>query len=127
MKIYISGKISGLPHHIASANFWHAAKAAEQLHLAEPHIETYIPYGKTPFLWIKIWLCYMIADIWKLIWCDAAYFMRNWKQSKGARIERRICEWLKIEINDEYDYGENSYFEIEIKRFNALTQNKQTI
>ena len=122
MKIYISGKISNLPRQEEKANFWHAAKQAEQMHLAEPEIETYIPLGKTPFLGLKIWICYMAADIWKLIRCQKAYFMPNWIESRGARIERRICEWLKIEIIDEYDYGFESDFYIGMRQFHRWNE-----
>jgi hypothetical protein len=119
MKIYISGKISGIPLHKASAKFWLAAKQAETLYLAEPTVHVINPINIKPLLGIKKYWCYMAADLWKLIWCDAAYFMASWKQSRGARIERKICEFLKIPIHDEFDTGEYSDFIQEMEIFNT--------
>ena len=43
------------------------------------------------------WLLHMVVDILILVFtCRYAYFQSNWKESKGARIEHRVCKLLLI-------------------------------
>lgn len=41
---------------------------------------------------------YMRGDIELLINCDAIYLLENWGTSKGARLEKKIAEVLKMQI-----------------------------
>lgn len=44
---------------------------------------------------------YMRGDIELLINCDAIYLLENWGTSKGARLEKKIAEVLKMQIMTE--------------------------
>ena len=89
MKIYISGKISGLPEKEYKTNFILAAIEAQYYRYFDCK-ETVNPCNIKPFLGIKTWFFYMIADIRELLKCDAIYMQRNWMESRGARIELAV-------------------------------------
>lgn len=85
-KCYNSGKISGLPYLTAYNNFLAADKQIEAL-----GFEAVNPMKER---WLKPsapWLLHMIVDVWKMLWCDAVYFQKNWEDSRGARIEFQIA------------------------------------
>lgn len=85
MKIYISGKISDLPYEQAWMNF----KTAEE-HLIEDGYDVVNPMnnGLDPD---EIWINHMKADIKIMMDCEGVYFLRNWQDSKGARIEHTLA------------------------------------
>jgi len=97
MKIYISGKISGLSEEEYTDNF-----EKVKLNLWETdfcfsirrysHIIS--PLDIKPFLGIKSWLFYMIADIWQLRKCNHIAMQKNWTDSKGAVIEYFFAKWI---------------------------------
>jgi hypothetical protein len=41
----------------------------------------------------------MAYDIWLIIRCGNLYLQPNWRQSRGARIERRVAVWLGLNIH----------------------------
>lgn len=99
MKIYISGKITGLS----------LEDAFDFFELAEAHL---LNKGHDPINPIKAngidgtekavtasWRDYMMADIALLFDCDAIYMLKNWQDSKGAKIERAIAEHLGLQIH----------------------------
>jgi hypothetical protein len=100
MKIYISGKISGLDMKDVEHKF--------------NHYETIIscfgdtainPLKLTPFLWIKRYWFFMISDLWALAWCDAIYLTYDWALSRGARIEMCFAILLGKKVFNGYsDY-----------------------
>lgn len=86
MKIYISGKVSGLTETEYKSRFKIAAEALTQSgwdHVVNPceieHCE-----GAT-------WEKYMLKDIEELFKCNAIYMLNNWRESKGARIEHSVA------------------------------------
>lgn len=92
MKIYIAGKITGLVYEDALRAFAEAEAELERLgHVAvnPMKIET------APDL---DWAEYMKRDIPHLLACDAIYLLPNWKESKGARLEKHIAEELGMLI-----------------------------
>lgn len=89
MKIYISGKISGLDTNDAFSRFCEA----EGLLKALGH-EPINPMKKVSEQAGYTWEQYMCEDISILFDCDAIYLLCNWQNSKGARIEKAICEVL---------------------------------
>src|SRR5690554_4752341 len=93
MKIYISGKISGLQPHEAHENFRHAEQALR----AEGH-ETVNPLTKPGFDPDWTWEQHMIEDIQLLLECDQVFMLENWTQSKGAQIEKQIAEIVGIPV-----------------------------
>jgi hypothetical protein len=86
MKIYISGKITGLPIGIAKMMFSDAEKKIRQLGHIPINPMTWIPYDEN-----KKWSDYMIEDIKLLFNAEGIYMISNWKDSKGARIEHNIA------------------------------------
>lgn len=90
---YNSGKISGLND--AQKNFKKADFEIIDLgyNPVNPMIhglESY-GYGHAP------WFLHIIVDVFILIFfCRIAYFQKNWKLFKGARIEHRVCRALLI-------------------------------
>lgn len=87
-KIYISGKITGDPHY--KTKFM---KAAQKV----------IAAGYTPINPATVmlkpnasWKEYMQHDIKLLVDCDGILMLPDWKESKGATLEKTIAESLGI-------------------------------
>lgn len=89
MKIYISGKITGLEYDSAFAMF----EAAEVVLKCLGH-EPVNPMKKVLEQEGKSWAEYMKEDIPILLECDAIYLLSNWEDSKGAKLEYLIAEQL---------------------------------
>ena len=86
MKIYISGKISGLDKDEYEFQF----KIARRRVFQETDCfleDIIIPLDIKPLFGIKKWLFYMIADIWQLRKCTHIAMQKNWIDSNGAIIE----------------------------------------
>lgn len=90
-KIYLSGKISGLPICEAIKNFESAenqlkgfANIVNPMRLRHDHD--------------KSWQSYMKEDIRALIDCDAIAMLPNYESSKGALIELNLAKSLGFEI-----------------------------
>lgn len=86
MKIYISGKITGLPIEEAKALFGYV----ETLLVAAGH-EAVNPMTLVPFDEKLTWVDYMVEDIRALLVCDAILMLPNWTESKGAKVEHAIA------------------------------------
>ena len=100
MKIYISGKISGLPLKSVIEKFkWHAG------FLKLKGYEPINPIDISPFDESKEWHDYMVDDIAALLKCDAIYMLKDWGQSKGARIEYQIAKELGLQIHFEGEFN----------------------
>lgn len=99
MKIYISGKISGLTTEEALNNFERAEKYlyANQSYAENGFVDLVNPM-KLEHNHDKSWVEFMKEDIGALLTCDAIYLLKNWGDSKGARIERAIALELGITI-----------------------------
>lgn len=85
MKIYISGKITGLPYDEAAA-FFNRAKSfllAKGFEVVNP---MELPHNHN-----KTWLNYMLEDLNALASCEAIYMLNNWTQSKGAKVEHDLA------------------------------------
>ena len=89
MKIYISGPITGRPIKDAEEHF-----ARKEFILKCPSVKPINPMKIKPFLGFENWYCYMITDVWALLKCDAIYMLKGWEQSRGAKIEKRIAEFM---------------------------------
>ena len=95
-KIYISGKISGLPIDEAKAKFAaHAIRVAQTGHIAVNPFDI-APENGMP------WEHYMKKDIAAMVECDEVHLLPCWQESKGAVIERDIA--LKLNIPVVYCY-----------------------
>ncbi len=92
MKVYISGKISGLPLDEVREKFAHAERQIEA-------------FGHTPVNPLKNglptdaeWEEQMLASIKLLFGCDVIYILPDWVDSMGARIEQNIAVERRLEI-----------------------------
>lgn len=92
MRIYISGKISGLPYKEAEQRF----EDAEAL-LTELGFEVINPL-KNGLAAHEEWIKHLCKDIELLHSCDAIYMMDNWGTSTGADIEHYIAVRTKKDI-----------------------------
>lgn len=119
MRVYISGKISGLELKEAIQNFSNA-----ELLLASA--------GMTPVNPIKgvdqekSWKQHMVRDIELLFSCDAILLLRNWTDSKGARIEKNIaCECgMKILYETSTNIKEAIYYALGVKYQEYTTESR---
>ena len=92
MKIYISGKITGLPMEVALANFRYYA------YIIKETGNTAINPMELPHKHNKRWESFMKEDIAALMSCDAIIIMDNYQNSKGARLELDLAMLLDIKI-----------------------------
>lgn len=77
MKVYVAGKITGL------RNYKALFKEAEKHLILNGHRvmnPSVLPNGFEHDEYMRI--CYSMIDV-----CDAIYFLKNWKDSKGALME----------------------------------------
>ncbi len=86
MKIYISGKITGLP--IKEAELEFAAIAAKLLAAGHEPINpmAIIPYNPEWQYWD-----YMAEAVRILLQCEDCFMLANWRDSPGAKIEHAIA------------------------------------
>ena len=91
MKIYIAGKISGLPYHLVSQKFGkHEVELRRQGH--EPIVPLNI-VDRT-----DTWDVAMRKCIAAMMTCDAIHLLPDWKDSPGAVIEHDLAEKLNMRI-----------------------------
>lgn len=92
MKAYISGRISGLNHHVAYGYFEQAEKfLCDQGHTPINPMRIKHEHGGT-------WQEYMLEDIRALMGCEAIFMLPNWGQSRGARIEYSVAREMGLRI-----------------------------
>lgn len=91
MKIYISGKISGIEE-IAPKLFCEAAYV-----LRKQGFEVVNPITINHDHDLS-WESYMKADIKEMCDCQAIYMLSNWYNSKGAIIEHDLAKKLKFRM-----------------------------
>lgn len=92
MKVYISGKITG------DADYKKKFANAEEMARAvgfEVFNSAKVPDEGKPWEW------YMKRDIKELMNCDAILLLKDWEESRGARLEAYIASQLKIKIYEE--------------------------
>lgn len=85
-KCYNSGKISGLPMCKVYDKFHGADFAISALNYRPVNPLYNGLTSKSP------WMLHMIVDICMMFKCKAAYFQKDWKESRGARIEHSIAQ-----------------------------------
>lgn len=95
MKVYISGQISGLPYNLAYNKFRDAEIAVnEWAEAVNPMQLDVMSKDNSPQ-----WVDYMLTDLDVLMReCEGIYMLRDWRQSKGARIEHAIAEIMGMAI-----------------------------
>ena len=114
MKIYIAGKITG------DKNYKNKFKRAEKLLRSLGH-------SVMNPAWIApsddfIWTDYMQISGMMQARCNAVYFLKDWKDSEGAKIEFKRCHQL-----NQTAFFEDSAFSLEeLKRSPQSRKNKNT-
>ena len=96
-KVYISGQISGLPYNLAYNKFRDAEivvnKWADAVNPMMLDVTMHPSHDKPE------WCDYMLTDLDILMrQCTGIYMLRDWRQSKGARIEHAIAEIMEMAI-----------------------------
>lgn len=90
-KIYISGKINGLPAIYSQMLFERAEKF-----LAENGYEPVNPW-KIDKAGCKHFDDYLMADLEELRKCDGIYMLANWRVSNGSHVEYYFAKGMKDE------------------------------
>ena len=110
MRIYISGKISGLPIEEAKQRF-----ADSQALLESIGFEVVNPLEVGLCDEKASWESHMVKDIELLLGCDAIYMMDNWVDSTGASIEYDIAIRMGKDVLFESNVVRNSLFVLKIQ------------
>lgn len=98
-KIYIAGKVTGLPKKEVIEKFQNAQKQVEALgYIAVNPIEVVGDFSAT-------WEAAMKKCLKALVDCDAVVILPCWKESKGATIERQLAEDLEMVICNSDKFG----------------------
>lgn len=92
-KLYISGKISGLPIEEAIKKFNDAENAYN-----DQGFEVVNPMKVLPYDPNHTWSDYMLADLAAFRTCDAIVLLPCWQESKGATCEKIFAEGCGLEI-----------------------------
>ena len=93
MRIYISGKISGLDIKVAEGLFEQMENLLQQKGFIPVNPMKLVPYD--PAL---TWEDYMVEDIRAIFACQAIVMLDNWHLSRGAKIEHAIAQQIGLEI-----------------------------
>ena len=92
-KIYISGRITGIP----------IEEAKKEFSLAEKYLKRWGYEPINPFdkglPENSTWEQHMIKDIELLFGCSAIFMLSNWNESKGAAIEHFIAHKMGMKIH----------------------------
>lgn len=99
MKCYNSGQIGKIGYLTALANFRKADKEIIGMGMLPVNP---LNNGLKPS---RPWVMHMAVDILMLASCGNAYFQKNWKESRGARIEYKVAKFLGITIWFEENEG----------------------
>lgn len=93
-RVYVSGKISGLPYQEVFDKFEHREKQLQMIgfEVINP-MKIHNCEDRD-----KPWEEYMAEDIPELLKCSAIYMQKDWGQSKGARVEYAIAKELGFKI-----------------------------
>lgn len=86
MKVYISGKISGLPYQDVKEKFERVERLIQKIGLSCVNpLNNGLSENHT-------WAEHMAIDIKLLLTCDAIILLNNWEDSMGARIEHYVAK-----------------------------------
>jgi nucleoside 2-deoxyribosyltransferase len=104
MRVYISGRITGLPFQDVQTTFRATAfdlqrKGHEAINPLDIAVEKCADIGACRAEDSgHVWSCWMKADIREMMHCDAVLALGNWQDSRGARIEVGLADSLEIPV-----------------------------
>ena len=90
MKVYIAGKVTGLPKDEIFKKFYESGKTLkERGHIPMSPVVLALNEGFEHGDYMHI--CFAMIDV-----CDAVYMQKDWQKSKGARMELQYAtDWKK--------------------------------
>lgn len=88
-KCYISGKIGGLRPLECEFKFMRGEVAVSRMGM------TPVNPLRNGLKFSAPWALHMIIDIFNLSMCSHVYFLRDWCDSRGAKIEYKFAKFLK--------------------------------
>lgn len=94
MRVYLSGKVTGLSESEYRNNFDEAANTIKKM---LGNVEIVDPTICVPPIFDK-WADYMIADLMLLKGCDVIALLPNFAESKGALTEFAFAQGMGIKI-----------------------------
>jgi len=96
-KIYLSGKITGLPDLVPELLFEEAEYDVRAMY---KHTQVIIVNPiKIKHKPKSTWEDFMAKDIEALLYCDEIFMLTNWRKSKGAKIEHFIAKQMNKPIH----------------------------
>lgn len=90
-RVYISGKISGMKQE--AKELFRNAEIKLIRHGYKPVNPMSLPHHHD-----KEWSSFMKEDIIALLSCDSVYFLTNWHESKGAKLEFDLAVDLGLNL-----------------------------
>lgn len=90
MKVYVAGKVTGLPKDEIFKKFYESTKTLKKdghtvMSPAVLALNEGFEHGD------YMHICFAMVDV-----CDAVFMQKDWRQSKGARMERQYAtDWKK--------------------------------
>jgi hypothetical protein len=88
-KLYVSGKISGMTYKKAERNF----KKSES-HWKMKGFDVINPIALDNHALVFEWIDYILRDIEEVFKCNHIAMQKNWNNSNGAKIEKKIAECI---------------------------------
>lgn len=111
-KVFISGKITGDPNYahkfeaasvVIRREYFFDRHGSCELCLRKGHFG-FVPVDPTLLTLFDIpltefsWSVCMMVCLWHLSRCSYVYFLRDWPESRGARIEHKVARLLHKKI-----------------------------
>lgn len=102
MKVYIAGKVTGLEKADIFKKFYESGKQLKKdgyLVMSPAVLALNEGFDHGDYMHV----CYAMIDV-----CDAVYIQKDWRESKGARMEKQYAKgWKKLIIYEDENTRED--------------------